>query len=205
METDMNNQLAVKGSVLSEAEDKGISIEEAFVQCDVVVMVDVSGSMGDYYEGEESGLYDTCFDAAADALKQLQELYPSRVALLQFSSLTQFRPDGTLVPEFASTNMTSALEMARMADVPGMTFILISDGYPDFAEHAKREARKFSQPIHTIYIGREGEAGQEFLEEIARMSGGKSSNNVEIVQQVLGFARMLLEDKSRQNTGVIAL
>lgn len=177
--------LAVRGSIASAADAGNITIEEAFLKCDVVAMVDVSGSMANDHK----------FRDACEALERIQDRYPGRVAVLQFSATVRFRPDGKLDFEGMGTQMDDVLEFARAADVPGMTFILVSDGYPNDDDAALRVARQYTQPIHTVYIGPEGDEGEKFLRRLSSMTGGKSSHSVEIVQNLLVFTELLLEDK----------
>jgi hypothetical protein len=55
-----------------------------------------------------------------------------------------------------------------------MVFVVISDGMPNSAEEALAEAAKFTNVIHTIYVGPEYAAiGSDFLLRLSAASGGK--------------------------------
>lgn len=186
----MNNSI-VRGSLSSVARDTGTSVEEAFLKCDVVVIVDVSGSMGEYVRLDD-GESDTRFNLANSALRQIQDKYPGRVALLQFSDTVRFMPNGELEFDGRRTEMGEALHMARAADLPGIKFILVSDGFPNNEHTALDAAKRFTQPIHTIYIGVPGGDGQLFLEKLSRVSGGTHGTSATIVQDMLSLADKLL-------------
>ena len=55
-----------------------------------------------------------------------------------------------------------------------MRFVVISDGAPDSESMALAEARKFTEKIDTVFIGREGSDGRDFLRDLAKASGGQS-------------------------------
>jgi Mg-chelatase subunit ChlD len=75
----------------------------------------------------------------------------------------------------ASTNLARALAFARVADVAGIRFVVISDGQPDDEKAALAEAAQYKAPISTVYVGPEGErSGREFLERLASSRGGRS-------------------------------
>lgn len=188
----MAQDIVVKGSI-ADAAGGDISVEEAFMKADVVAMIDISGSMHaeDFYPSS-----DTRWDRAVKELERIQEAYPGRVALLSFADYVQFHPGGKPTGPMGGTSMHTVLEVARMADVPGMTFILISDGLPNSEEIALHEARQFTQAINTIFIGPEDDAyGRRFLEELASATGGASSNSASITNELLSFTQLLLEAK----------
>ncbi len=166
----MNNTL-VKGSLSDIAKRSNQSIAETFVNCDVVILVDTSGSMG----AQDSRGGRSRYDVACEELKALQGSLPGKIAVLSFSSDVEFNPSG--VPRFmqSTTDMTKALRFAKVADnIPGMRFILISDGEPNSPEQALATARSYKNKIDTIYVGPEDQpTGQGFLVKLAKASGGK--------------------------------
>lgn len=167
----MTNAL-VKGSLSAIAQQSGKSLAESFIHCDAVVIVDTSGSM----QGRDAPGGKSRYQAAIAELTALQEAMPGKLAVLSFSSTVEFCPAG--VPTFlgGGTDVAGALQFARIADVPGMTFFLISDGEPNNEAAALDVARTFSNKINTIFVGPEqwGQAGRDFLRRLAEATGGQS-------------------------------
>lgn len=165
-----------KGSIADIMHKENVSLAESFLSCDVIILFDVSGSMW-----EEDGTGKSRFDRGLKELKDLQESLPGKVAIVQFADHPDFMPGG--VPSMfisgSGTDMTAALRYIEIADsIPDMRFIVISDGEPNNALTALREADSFTNTIDTIYIGPEDESrwgsdGREFLRQLAARSGGK--------------------------------
>jgi len=88
-----------------------------------------------------------------------------------------FCPSGVPWDYGTSTHLDAALKFARIADVEGMRFIVISDGQPDDESAALAEARKYKNKIDTIYTGPAGESGERFLARLASESGGISAKD----------------------------
>jgi len=168
----MNNQLSktsVPGSLAHQAKQNGLSIAESFVNADVIVLVDTSGSMGTHDETKKSR-----YERACDELMKIQASMSGKIAVLSFSDNVEFCPIGIPKNLGSGTMIGTTLEFARIADVPDMKFILISDGAPDDPTRALEVAARYKNPISTIYIGPEGGEGQRFLNLLASKSGGKS-------------------------------
>lgn len=156
----------IPGSLQAIAKQEGKSIAETFLSADAIILVDVSGSMA----GQP-------YDQACTELRKLQDDLPGKVAVIAFSDCPEFAPSGK--PRFISggTDLASALRFVHVADGTGMRFIVISDGWPNDAEQALLEARKFHDRIDCVFIGREGDPGAEFLRKLAAASGGQYSKN----------------------------
>ena len=157
-----------KGSLSQVAEEKGITVEQAFANAEVVVVIDQSGSMCsmDARDGQER------FDVAEEELRKIQESYPGRVAVFEFSDDIRFCPDGVPTRIGRMTNLTNALRYVKQADNL-YEIVVISDGEPDNEYAAMAVARTFKGPIHTIFIGEEGNQGQDFLRKLAQATGGR--------------------------------
>ena len=169
----------VKGSIAAIAKRNGTSIAESFVNADCVVIIDTSGSMGEY------DIYSqTRYERACKELERIQASYPGRVAVVGFSDHVYFYAGGQ--PGFlgGGTDMVQALRFAHAADVPGMRFFLISDGEPNTPAETLREAAKYQNRIDTIFIGREGAAGADFLRCLARAAGGVPVTTEKITQEL---------------------
>lgn len=160
----------VPGSVQSVAQSTGKSLAESFMACDVVVIIDTSGSMA--MKDSRCGL--SRYDAACEDLASIQGRMPGRVAVIAFSDDVKFCPGGLPVFMGNGTDLAAALQFAKSMDFPGMTIILISDGEPDNPMGALTVARTFTNKIDTIYVGPEGRSGAEYLRQLAEMSGGRA-------------------------------
>lgn len=160
------NTALVPGSLQAIAKQQNQSIAETFLSADAIILVDVSGSM--------TG---SPFDQACAELRTLQADLPGKVAVVAFSDSPEFAPSGR--PRFSSggTDLARALAFVHVADGCDVRFIVISDGYPNDPEATLREARKFTSKIDTVFIGREGDPGAEFLRKLAAASGGQYSKN----------------------------
>jgi hypothetical protein len=159
----------VTGSLSDIAQRNGHSLAQSFVNAECVCIVDTSGSMG----SPDSRGGRTRYDVACEELAALQGAMPGTIAVLSFASTTMFCPDGKPFNQQGGTDLEGALQFARMADVPGIRFIVISDGEPDSQAGALAEARKYTNRIDVIYVGPEhSPAGRDFLARLAAASGG---------------------------------
>lgn len=174
----MQNQMII-GSIGQIAAQGNKSIAETFIGCDACIIVDVSGSMS----ANDSRGGKSRYDVALSELAQLQQKMPGKIAAIAFSSTVQFIPGG--IPPFLSggTNLAGALKFARIADVPGVRFVVISDGEPDSESDALDEARKFKNRIDTIFVGREDDqSARNFLKRLAEASGGTTVQAARVLE-----------------------
>ena len=125
----MGKQLVVVGSLSTTAEDRSISIAEALVDVDAAIIVDVSGSMAAC--DSQDGL--SRWQVAGNELTGLQATMPGKLAVIAFASQAEFMPAGIL-PVMgrlgAGTDLAGALRFSKILDVPGVRFVVISDGVP---------------------------------------------------------------------------
>jgi Mg-chelatase subunit ChlD len=159
----------IPGSLQAQAEATGASLAETFLSCDLVVIVDTSGSMSeDDAPGGRSR-----YAAACAELATLQGNHPGKIGVIAFSTTVQFCPGG--VPPYfgGGTDLAAALDKAR--PVNGLCdLVVISDGHPDDESAALAAARRFTEShISTVYVGPEGGAGAHFLRRLAAASGGQ--------------------------------
>ena len=121
----MNNQIVV-GSLGAIARQENKSLAETFVSCDVICIVDTSGSMASC--DSRGGL--SRYDVACQELAQLQANLPGKIGVISFSSTVMFCPGGK--PDYlgGGTDLAQALRFTKVADFEGMRFIIISDGDP---------------------------------------------------------------------------
>jgi Mg-chelatase subunit ChlD len=183
----MNNQI-VPGSISAIAQQSGKSIAESFLSADCVVIVDTSGSM----HINDSRNNKSRYEVACEELKSLQATLPGKIAVLSFSSDVMFCPAGIPNDYGEMTDLAKALNFAKMADVPDMRFIVISDGEPDAEDDALEAARKFTQRIDTIYVGPDGGSGQAFLKQLAAASGGKNVTSAKVKELAADIKNLLL-------------
>lgn len=175
----MKSIAVVPGSLQAVAESQNQTLAESFLSADAIVLVDTSGSMAG-----------TAYQQACAELRKLQADLPGKVAVVAFSDKPEFAPSGTPRYIGSGTDLAGALKFVHCADDCGIRFIAISDGYPNDAEAALREAERFKSRIDTVFIGPEGDAGADFLRRLAAASGGQYSKNQ--VHQIAERAKTLL-------------
>lgn len=183
----MNTQI-VAGSLSAISQQSGKSIAESFVSADCIVIVDTSGSMG---QNDSTG-GKTRYDVACTELKNLQATLQGKIAVLSFSSDVMFCPAGIPHNYGEGTYLAKAMNFAKMADVPDMRFIVISDGQPDDEDEALEAARKFTNRIDTIYVGPEGGSGSAFLKQLAKASGSKNVTSAQVKELASDIKTLLL-------------
>lgn len=183
----MNTNI-VKGSLAAIAQEQNKSIAESFVDASVIIIVDTSGSMC----AEDARGGKSRYEVACEELKNLQASLPGKLALLSFSDDVIFCPSGIPFNYEGGTDLAKALKFAKLADVTGIRFIVISDGQPHSEEEAIKVARTFRAKIDTIYVGPEGGEGQAFLKRLAKASGGQGVTAAKVAQLADNVNRLLL-------------
>lgn len=188
----MNQENAiVVGSLSDIAQQQHTSIAETFLSADAVVIVDVSASM----DSRDARGNRTRYELAIDELASLQASLPGKVAVIAFSTTVMFVPGGQ--PPFlqGSTDLAEALRFAKVADLPEVRFVIISDGEPDSREDALAVARGYKARIDTIYVGPEVyPLGRDFLSELACVSGGQTATADRVSDLALTTERLLIGD-----------
>lgn len=163
-----------KGSLADMMQSENISLAESFLSCECVVLFDVSLSMNNM-----DGKYISRFDRGVRELKSIQEEMPGKYAIVQFADRVDFMAGG--VPMFgmsgSGTDLTAALKFVYAADeIPGMRFVVISDGEPNNEISVLKTASRFQNKIDTIFIGEENNRlsahAKEFMLKLAQISGG---------------------------------
>ena len=165
----MSNNAIVKGSLQDLSNNTQKQIRDLFIDVELVVMLDTSFSMSNRDGGEKSR-----YERAYDELRTLQGQHPGKIALISWSSETEWCFSG--IPTFRgnSTDLAGALRFAKQVDNPFVTFVIISDGEPDSENDALQVARTMQGKINTVYVGNEMGRGREFL---ARIANGTYSLN----------------------------
>lgn len=161
----------IPGSLSAVAKRDNQSLAESFMSADAIILCDVSGSM----DARDSRGGKSRYAVALEELAQLQARMPGKLAVIAFSSEVQFCPGGLPPLMGCSTDLAGALRFARVADVEGMQFVVISDGQPDDEKAALAEAALYKARISTIFVGPEGDsAARAFLAKLAAKSGGQA-------------------------------
>lgn len=193
----MTTNAITVGSLAAIANRDGLSLAESFLNCDVLVLIDQSGSMSTQDVPHVSRVNRTpwCsrFEAADNELARLQREHPGKVGVISFSSTVEFNPGGVPNHSGGSTDMAAALDFARIAD--GVCkIVLISDGEPDSQSAALAAARRFKNAIHTVYIGSndDNDGGRAFLARLAAATGGRTFESAAPGLLADGVERLLL-------------
>ncbi len=182
------NNALIRGSLSDIARREGTSLAESFIGVDVVILLDVSGSM--MMQDSRGGR--SRYDVALEELAQLQANMPGRIAVIGFSDHVEFAPSGKPLFQGANTNLAKALQFARMADIAGMRFIVVSDGQPDDERAALDVAATYKGRIDCVYVGPETDRrSQEFLNKLANAHGGQQVT-ADRVQQLAAKIETLL-------------
>jgi len=160
----------VPGSIADLAGRNGTGIAESILNAEVVILVDVSGSMNTRDARGSQRRY----DVACQELARLQQQMPGKIVIVAFSDHAEFVPGGVPPLIGGNTNLAGALEYVQYLDRL-MRFIVISDGQPDNEERALVVARRFASTIDVVYVGPEDDAfgGRKFLERLATDARGK--------------------------------
>ena len=184
----MNNALVV-GSLAQIAQAQNVSIAESFLNVDALILVDVSGSM----DTTDSRGGQSRYDVALQELARLQGDLPGKLAVIGFSSTSQFVPNGRPAMIGSGTNLAGALEFVHVADDGDMRFIVISDGQPDEEEKALAVAAKFQGRIDGVYVGPEDDnRGRLFLERLSKAHGGRAVVAAQACELASKTERLLL-------------
>lgn len=161
----------VTGSIAAVANRDGLSLAESFLNCEIVVLIDQSGSMA----ANDAPGRRSRFEAADAELTRLQREHPGQVAVISFSSHVTFCPGGVPGRDGGGTDMAAELNFAQVCD-GASKIVLISDGEPDSQGAALSVAARYAHPIHTVYIGPEDDrdGGRAFLARLAAATGGRT-------------------------------
>ena len=167
----------VKGSIADVAEKRKQSIAVSFMNAQMIVLLDVSGSM----MGCDTTSGRSRHDVAEEELTRLQNENEGKVALICFSDLVLFCPNGLPSRMNGSTNLAEGLRFIKRADGTNIKLVVISDGEPNSEYEALEVASTFKSKIHTIHIGSEyDKSGRDFLQLLASKTGGTALKSKEI-------------------------
>jgi len=202
----------VKGSLADIAAQENRDLADVMTaNMEVIVLLDVSGSMGEHdTDGGRSR-----HDRAEIDLRKIQGEYPGKVGLVVFSDEVMFCPTG--VPERLNggTSMAKGLRFIQDFDGTGVRFYLISDGQPTDWDDVRPDdwdrwhgnpgrspedivldvAKEFKTPISTIYIGpRDNTSAINFLKRLSALTGGQHIDSKKIAELYDPTKRLMLQD-----------
>ncbi len=184
----MDKSIVAVGSIADVMGRDNVSLAESFMHCDVLLLVDTSGSM--MMKDAPGGV--SRHEAARGELERLQRDQPGKIAIVSFSHQAQFCPSGIPHRFDMGTNMAGALEFVKPADDCGIRFFLITDGEPDNADETLKAARAFKSRIDCVYIGPETGRGRAFLQQLADVTGGQAVQSEQVGMLAESVERLLL-------------
>ena len=166
----MNSQITIAGSQLDNAQKKGISVAKSFLDAEIVIIFDNSGSM--MATDAPGGM--SRKDYAQKQMTTIQGKNPGKVALICFADRTEYAPSGSIINVGGTTDLAGALKFARVADDCGLKILVISDGEPNNSQAALDVAKTYKTKIDALYCGSEGNwsGGREFLQRLTDATGG---------------------------------
>jgi len=160
----------IKGSLSAISKVENKTLAESFMSCDVLILADMSSSMG----AKDAPGNKSRYDVAEQDIIRLQETYQGKVALVVFANDVQFCPSGYPIRLGGDTELSKALQFIKPADNCGIKIVIVSDGEPNNPTEALGIARGFSNKIDCIFVGPENDlrGGRKFLEKLANAAGG---------------------------------
>lgn len=160
----------VPGSLQAQAQASGATFAETFLSCDLIALVDVSGSM----QATDAPGGATRYDAACRELATLQASHPGKLGVIAFSTSPVFCPGGRPPLLAAGTDLAAALDYAHLVD--GLCeLVVISDGEPNDQSAALKAAGRYREStISCVFVGPKGGPGADFLRKLAAASRGQS-------------------------------
>ncbi len=134
---------------------------------EVVLLLDVSSSMGDYVGTFAMRKCDHLAVALKDVL-----MYHPKIRIITFGMLVNELDDPARLPAPAGgTPMAKALSVAQKYK-PRKT-IIVTDGMPtDGEENVRAAAQRLTGVIDAVYCGHDGHKAAEFLQSLCRDTGG---------------------------------
>lgn len=161
----------VVGSISDIAKTQNLSLAESFLNCEMVILVDTSGSMGQ----RDSRGGKSRYAVACEELAYLQAQNPGRILVISFSDSARIDLGGVPHNYGGGTMVSKALIFAKDYDLPGIRFILLSDGEPFDEQEALSIAGKYQNKISCVYVGpEEYPVGRDFLQRLSAATGGQT-------------------------------
>lgn len=175
----------IEGSLKDVSLKSGKSLTTLLQGAEVIVLIDISSSMSTRVDMNKNR-----WEYAMEALASIQRAKGGKVAVCSFHSQAKWCFSGIIESPRGGTMVATALQHVQAFDGLGYKFILISDGEPMDRWAALEVAEQFKSHIDTVFIGSDYDGGKEFLDELARLTGGTSAGKVE--PSMLGEAIKML-------------
>lgn len=185
----MESTSLVTGSIANIAQRDNISLAEAFLSADEIILVDVSYSMN----SKDSTGGQSRHAVACSELRRLQRDLPGKLAIFEFSNACMFCPGGVPSHPRGGTDLLGALKYVQGADGT-VNFTVISDGYPDPGTDHEiiKLVSQMQSRINTIFAGPvEDEIGRKFMEQLAQAARGKSAFSASASDLSSSFTKLL--------------
>jgi uncharacterized protein YegL len=170
---DNTNALSRLAQSMSTTESKKSNIDQFLGASDeVMLLLDTSGSMASPIDMNEPK---SRIDGLREAVVEIKQSGSCPMIAFggPYGSEVRFVDD---VPNpSGGTPMSQAIDMAKTYGATRI--VIISDGMPDHRPTTLEAARNFGGRIDVVFIGtaNDYEDGKSFLEQLAAMSGGKTS------------------------------
>jgi len=156
--TRLENSLATTGKS---------AIDDLLKQSEVVMLlIDTSGSMEGMMSNGKSRI-----DGLREVVRDIRGA--GDVPMVAFGGPydAQVRFVDAVPPPDGGTPLHIAIPFAKQ--YAATRLVVISDGMPDLTTQSLDEAKAFGGKIDVVYVGNPGEGGSVFLDELARITGGK--------------------------------
>lgn len=177
-----NNSLAKLANSLAPT-SKRVSGSDMFLRADEVVMLllDTSGSMGGSPIQDLSKVVVGIQAQGSVPMIAFGGPYDAQVRFVDIVP----EPDG-------GTPLHLAIPFAKTYGATRL--VVVSDGMPDLKSESLNAAREFGGQIDVVFVGHPGNEGSFFLDELAKLTGGRRINaDLSNVKAITGTVIGLLE------------
>lgn len=180
-----NDIIKIGSGVESLKEFKGLRLETTSIK-KVLFLTDVSSSMdGEMADGR------TKLAHLHDALKKLGV---TEKQCISFGS--KVYPYELSDMGMGSTVMNEAFTYVIEHQIQFDKLCVISDGAPDSRHDTLREAKRLGREVNVLYIGEAGTDGERFMEELARVTKGKTVTTEATSELLMAGIKGLIGDGS---------
>lgn len=172
----MNTSLVAVGSVLDHARRANTDLATSFLNVELILLCDRSGSMITRDAGNQQARY----QVEDEIVKALQRQHEGKILLASFSDYAAVHVNGILPQPDGGTQMLDGLKKVRPYVVGDVRVILISDGEPSDNKDKiiQYAVLNFMGRLDTMFAGPRGSQGEQFLKDLARQCGGVMQSNV---------------------------
>lgn len=172
----MNTSLIATGSVLDHAKRLNADLATSFLDVELILLCDRSGSM----TGRDAAQGKARYQVEDEIVKDLQRRHEGKILLASFSDYATIHVNGILPEPNGGTAMLDGLKKVLPYCVDDMRVILISDGEPSDREEPiiNFAVKNLYGRLDTMFAGPKGSSGEAFLKRLARACNGTTQTNV---------------------------